>query len=120
MVHIQTHAQSFSEPILNFKKNKRIDNMKHIFKASCLCCFFLLLSGCSKDFLDRPSPNVPTLDTYYVNAEQVNGATALLYNQVWYNYMDKAFHCIGEVLSGNMLTSAGDANYGFNSYVYFT
>lgn len=94
--------------------------MKNIFKASCLCCFFLLLSSCSKDFLDRPSPNVPTLDTYYINAEQVNGATALLYNQVWYNYMDKAFHCIGEVLSGNMLTSAGDANYGFNSYVYFT
>lgn len=91
--------------------------LKYITAAS-----FLMVTGvaCKKSFLDRPSQNVPTLDTYYINAEQVNGATALLYNQVWYNYIDKAFHCIGEVLSGNMLTSAGDANYGFNSYVYFT
>ncbi|MEN9570192.1 MAG: hypothetical protein RL172_1423 [Bacteroidota bacterium] len=95
--------------------------MKHTFRYY-MAALLLLLTGvaCKKTFLDKPSQNVPTLDTYYVNAEQVNGATALLYNQVWYNYIDKAFHCIGEVLAGNMLTSAGDPNYGFNTYVYFT
>jgi hypothetical protein len=95
--------------------------MKNTFRYT-IAALFLLLTGaaCKKTFLDKPSQNVPTLETYYIDADQVNGATALLYNQVWYNYIDKAFHCIGEVLSGNMLTSAGDANYGFNTYVYFT
>ncbi|MEP6465671.1 MAG: RagB/SusD family nutrient uptake outer membrane protein [Parafilimonas sp.] len=80
----------------------------------------LFVAGCSKSYLNRPSLNGPTLDNYYTNAEQVEGATALLYNQVWYSWLDKAFHCIGEVYGGNMITSAGDANYGNNSYVYFT
>ncbi len=80
----------------------------------------ILITSCSKNYLNRPSLNGPTLDNYYTNADQVEGATALLYNQVWYNWLDKAFHCIGEVYGGNMLTSAGDPNYGNNSYVYFT
>jgi hypothetical protein len=78
------------------------------------------LISCSKDFLNRPSLNNPTLSDYYTNAAQVEGATGLLYNQVWYNWLDKAYHCIGEVYGGNMLTSAGDPNYGNNTYVYFT
>lgn len=94
--------------------------MKHIVKYITIILPLIFGVSCKKDFLDRPSQNNPTLDTYYTSAEQVNLATGLLYNQVWYNYMDKAFHCIGEVMSGNMLTSAGDANYGFNTYVYFT
>ena len=70
--------------------------------------------------MDRPSLNGPTEDTYYATADQVESATGFLYNQPWYNYLDKAYHCIGEVYSGNMLTSAGDANYGNNTYVYMT
>lgn len=80
---------------------------------------FLLVS-CKKDFLDRPSLNAPTLDTYYNTADEVNGATGFLYNQPWYNFMDKAFNCIGDVMSGNLLTSAGDPNYGNNTYLYMT
>lgn len=80
----------------------------------------VVLASCKKDYLDRPSPNNPTLDDYYTTAAQVEGATGFLYNQPWASYMDKAFNCIGDVLSGNMLTSAGDANYGNNTYVYFT
>jgi starch-binding outer membrane protein, SusD/RagB family len=80
----------------------------------------IILVSCKKSFLNRPSLNNPTVDNYYTNAEQVQGATGLLYNQVWYNWLDKAFHCIGEVYGGNMFTSAGDPNYGNNTYVYFT
>lgn len=93
--------------------------MKKIFLYT-IAALSLSIASCKKDFLDRPSQNNPTLDTYYTSAEQVNAATSFLYNQVWYEYMDKAFHTIGEVLSGNMLTSAGDPNYGSNTYVYFT
>lgn len=69
----------------------------------------LILSSCKKDFLDRPSQNNPTLETYYTTSDQVRGATGLLYNTVWYEYQDKAFHAIGEVLGGNMYT--GDPKY---------
>ncbi|MDI9878048.1 RagB/SusD family nutrient uptake outer membrane protein [Flectobacillus longus] len=75
-----------------------------------------LVSSCKEDFLDRPSQNGPTLDTYYTTAAQVNAATGLLYNTIWYEWQDKAYHAIGEVLSGNMYT--GDPKY--NSFANFT
>lgn len=77
---------------------------------------FLLFTACSKDFLDRPSLNNPTLDTYYNNAAEVRGGTGVLYNAIWYEYQDKAFHAIGEVLSGNMYTN--DPVY--SSFLNFT
>src|SRR5674476_1702764 len=92
-------------------------NNKIIFLSIVILITF---ASCKKSFLNRPSLNNPTADNYYTSADQVEGATSLLYNQVWYNWLDKAFHCIGEVYGGNMLTSAGDPNYGNNTYVYFT
>jgi len=85
----------------------------HIYIAFAL---LTVLASCKKDFLDRPSKNNPTLDTYYTTAEQVRAATGLLYNTVWYEYQDKAFHAIGEVLSGNMYTS--DTKY--STFLNFT
>lgn len=79
----------------------------------------VLLASCKKDFLNRPSETQPTLDGYYTTAAQVQAATGYLYNQVWYNYIDKAYHCIGEVLSGNMRSETG-VNYGSGTYMYFT
>ena len=78
-----------------------------------------LLASCKKSFLDHPSDNNPTLDTYYNTADQVQKATGYLYNSVWYDYQDKAFHAIGETLAGNMLTETGP-NYGSGSYNLFT
>ena len=77
------------------------------------------LASCKKDYLDHPSDNNPTLDTYYNTADQVQKATGYLYNSVWYDYQDKAFHAIGETLAGNMLTETGP-NYGSGSYNLFT
>lgn len=78
-----------------------------------------LFTSCKKDFLDRPSQNNPTLDIYYDTEAQVQGATGYLYNQLWYDYMDKAFHSIGEALGGNMITETGP-NYGAGVYNKFT
>ena len=72
-------------------------NSKIIF----LLIITISLASCKKDFLNHPSQNNPTLDTYYNTPEQVQGATGYLYNQVWYDYLDKAFHSIGEVLGGS-------------------
>ncbi len=93
--------------------------MKHYIKSLFLITLVALCS-CKKSFVDRPGENGPTLITYYNSATEVNAATGYLYNSAWYDYQDKAYHAIGEVLGGNMLTSSGDVNYGSNSYVNFT
>ncbi|MDJ1498670.1 RagB/SusD family nutrient uptake outer membrane protein [Cytophagaceae bacterium DM2B3-1] len=90
---------------------------KIVLIALTMSCVFM--TSCNKDFLERPSQNNPTEENYYNNAEQVNSATGLLYNRVWYDYQDKAFHAIGEALGGNMLT-ANDPNYGGLVYNKFT
>lgn len=84
--------------------------------STLLLSVLTVISSCKKDFLERPSRNEPTLETYYENAQQVRGATGLLYNSIWYEYQDKAFHAIGEVLSGNMYT--GDPKY--NTFLNFS
>lgn len=75
----------------------------------------ILFTSCKKDFLNRPSQNGPSLETYYVNAQQVDGATGILYNVIWYEYIDKAFFAIGDVQSGNMWS--GDIK--FNTFLNF-
>jgi hypothetical protein len=84
--------------------------------STLLLSVLTVISSCKKDFLEKPSRNEPTLETYYENAEQVRGATGLLYNSIWYEYQDKAFHAIGEVLSGNMYS--GDPKY--NTFLNFS
>src|SRR5690606_29822391 len=84
----------------------------------CLA-FITVFTACKKDFIDRPSINNPTLDVYYNTQEEVRGATGYLYNQLWYDYLDKAFHSVGEALGGNMLTESGP-NYGSGVYNNFT
>ena len=84
----------------------------------CLA-FITVFTACKKDFIDRPSINNPTLDVYYNTQEEVRGATGYLYNQLWYDYLDKAFHSVGEALGGNMLTENGP-NYGSGVYNNFT
>jgi hypothetical protein len=74
-------------------------------KVYSLLVMLVLFSACKKDFLDRPSQNNPTLETYYSNATEVNAATGLLYNTIWYDYIDKAFHAM-EVRAGNMYPNA--------------
>ncbi len=85
----------------------------------CLSFCTVLFAACKKDFLNRPSPNVPTEDTYYTTAKEVQTGTGYLYNSVWYDYSDKAFHSIGEALSGNMITETGP-NYDGGSFNNFS
>jgi hypothetical protein len=99
------------------KEHFKYKKMKYIYILT-LSLFFVVTS-CDESFLERPSQNNPTEENYYNSAIEVNGATGLLYNKVWYDYQDKAFHAIGEALGGNMLT-ANDPNYGGLVYNKFT
>ncbi len=82
---------------------------------------FLVFSGfitsCKKSFLDRPSETNPTVDNYYNNASEVNGATGILYNAVWLDWSDKAFISVGDVLGGTVTGMQGNAQY--NSFYNF-
>ncbi|MDF2188835.1 RagB/SusD family nutrient uptake outer membrane protein [Paraflavitalea sp. CAU 1676] len=68
-----------------------------------------LISSCKKSFLEHPSETSPTLDNYYNNADEVNGATGILYNSVWGDWFDKAFIDVGDVMGGTLYTR--DDNY---------
>jgi starch-binding outer membrane protein, SusD/RagB family len=67
----------------------------------------IIAVSCKKTFTVRPSLDTPTVDNYYNNAEQVRGATGTLYGLSWFDYIDKALDCIGEVRSGNEVTWDG-------------
>jgi hypothetical protein len=79
----------------------------------------LTLSGisCKKTFLETPSQTTPTVDNYYTNSTQVNGATGLLYNAVWEDWFDKAFISVGDVLGGTVTGVQGNDQY--NSFYNF-
>ena len=57
------------------------------------------------------------MDNYYVTADQVYGATGLLYNAAWNNWSDKAFTSVGDVLGGTVTGVAGNSQY--NSFYNF-
>ena len=77
----------------------------------------LVLTSCKKSFLEVESETSPTEDTYYTTAEEVNGATGILYNSVWNNWFDKAFISVGDVLGGTVTGTQGNTQY--NSFYNF-
>jgi starch-binding outer membrane protein, SusD/RagB family len=80
-------------------------------------CMLLAAASCKKSFLERPSTSNATLDNFYNNAAEVNGATGLLYNQPWADWFDKAFTSVGDVLGGTVTGVNGNAQY--NSFFNF-
>lgn len=89
--------------------------MKH--KLIVLFTTATFLVSCSKEFLDRPDRNAPTLETFYTSAEQVDAATGLLYGAAWQPFMDRAWLSIGDILGGTGITS-GPGDYA--PYMNFT
>jgi hypothetical protein len=75
-----------------------------------------IVASCKKDFTERPALDTPTVDNYYNNAEQVKGATGTLYGLPWFDFIDKALDCIGEVRAGNEFTWDGQ----YSSFQNFT
>lgn len=82
-----------------------------------LSMVMLLASSCGEDFLEYPSTTQPTVDNYYSTAEEVYGATGILYNTVWDRWSDKAFISVGDVLAGTVTGMVGNPQY--NSFHNF-
>ncbi|WP_069661234.1 RagB/SusD family nutrient uptake outer membrane protein [Arcticibacter eurypsychrophilus] len=77
----------------------------------------VMFASCKKEYLDRPDQNAPSLETYYTTAEQVNGATGLLYGSAWGPYMDRAFLSVGDIMGGTGV-NLGTGDYA--PYMNFT
>jgi hypothetical protein len=90
--------------------------MKRKIFLSILSMAFLSVA-CDDSFLDHPSTTQPTTDNYYNTAEQVYGATGILYNRAWNDWSDKAFTSVGDVLGGTVSGVAGNTQY--NSFYNF-
>lgn len=88
--------------------------IKILFLLGTLACIGV---SCKKSFLDNPSTSSPTIENYYTNAQQVNGATGLLYNSVWNDWFDKAFISVGDILGGTATGAQGNDQY--NSFYNF-
>ncbi len=74
------------------------------------------LSGCKKDFLEKPPLSSVTDANFYKTDDQVMAATSLLYSQVWFDYNDKAMYNLGDFRGGTAFSAWNDrGNVMFNT-----
>ena len=72
-----------------------------------------LLTGCSKDFFNRPPQSAITLDNFYQTNDQVVASTNDLYGAPWFGFQVKVGWSITELSGGNGRTYSSDIiNFG--------
>lgn len=75
-----------------------------------------ILAGCSDEFLERPPKDSIVDANFFKNDAQVLAGTALLYNQVWFDYNDKASYNLGDFRGGTAYSAYNDReNVEFNT-----
>ncbi|UEG51905.1 RagB/SusD family nutrient uptake outer membrane protein [Mucilaginibacter daejeonensis] len=73
----------------------------------------LILTGCKKEFFNRPPESALTLDNFYQNTDQVRSSTNALYNSPWFHWNNQASWAITELYGGNARTYSSDVvNFG--------
>ena len=65
------------------------------------------------DFLERPTEDSYTIDSFYKTDEQCFQAANVLYNSPWYDFQ-RGFLSIGDVMAGNIYKGADDVYQNFN------
>ncbi|MGX1928976.1 RagB/SusD family nutrient uptake outer membrane protein [Flagellimonas sp. 2504JD4-2] len=82
--------------------------MKKTFNITRLVLVVLLtlpiLISCSKEFLDRPPEDSPNSANFYRTAEQIQGATNILYSVPWYLFISEVSWTIGDLSAGTART----------------
>lgn len=73
--------------------------------------FFAVLglstTGCSDNFLDRPSEDSYVSDQFYSTDEQVQRSTYGMYGKMWAPFFTKCFYALSELSSGNCWATPG-------------
>ncbi|WP_339737868.1 RagB/SusD family nutrient uptake outer membrane protein [uncultured Sunxiuqinia sp.] len=89
--------------------------MKNILKYYKVVILLLLafsFNACD-EFLDRPTEDTYTIDSFYKTDEQCFQAANVLYNAPWYDFQ-RGFLWIGDVLAGNMYLGTDNGYQNFN------
>lgn len=89
--------------------------MRHIFKYNRILVLIALLfiTYSCEDFLDRPTEDNYTIDSFYKTDEQCFQAANVLYNAPWYDFQ-RGFVKIGDVLAGNLYYGTDNEYQNFN------
>jgi hypothetical protein len=74
----------------------------------------IIMSGCSKNFLEKPPTDAIVDASFYKTDDQVLAATALLYSRVWFDYNDKASFNLGDFRAGTVFSA-----YNYRDNVLF-
>jgi starch-binding outer membrane protein, SusD/RagB family len=92
--------------------------MKSLNRIFVLSLFVILLvTGCSEDFLDRPSLTEISADNFYQTPEELRLATAALYaGGPWGEWTYICYLPVGDVLSGNMVLGWNGDAVQFNTF----
>ncbi len=93
--------------------------MKSIYSKIILSLLVILvLTGCEKDFLDRPSQSQISTENFYQTKEEIRLATAALYGgTIWANWNYSAYLQLGDILSGNLVAPyAGQGTVELNTF----
>lgn len=73
----------------------------------------IFITGCKKDFFNRPPEDAITIDNFYQTADQVIASTNNLYSAPWFGWNGKAGWSITELAGGNGRTYSSDVvNFG--------
>ncbi len=93
--------------------------MKSIYRKIMLSLLVILvLTGCQKDFLDRPSQSQISTENFYQTKEEIRLATAALYGgTIWGSWNYSSYLQIGDILSGNLVAPyQGQAGVQLNTF----
>src|SRR4030066_729547 len=88
--------------------------MKNIlnFKRIMILAALLISAGACEEFLDRPTEDSYTVDSFYKTDEQCFQAANVLYNAPWYDFQ-RGWVKIGDVMAGNIYYGTDDVYQAF-------
>ena len=88
--------------------------MKNILKFRRILAFLIVLviAGACEKFLDRPTEDSYTVDSFYKTDDQCFQAANVLYNAPWYDFQ-RGWMWIGDVMAGNVYMSTDNVYQAF-------
>lgn len=75
----------------------------------------IALMGC-EDFLEVQPNDRVTLDNFFQSEEDLQSATAGLYNKVWFDFNDKFYYGLGDGRANNLFAPYSDYIYPFTNF----
>jgi hypothetical protein len=83
-------------------------NIKYLISATVIG--FMTITGCKKEFFNRPPLDAIAIDNFYKTDEQVTASTLNLYNSLWFNYCAKPGWAVCEMTGGNGRSYSSDVS----------